>query len=59
VTGWFSPITHIEYDGVTDIEVPTTCNTTPHSLYDLQGRQLREVPQKGVYIQDGKKYIAK
>ncbi len=26
-------------------------------LYDLQGRQLRHAPAKGVYIQDGKKYI--
>jgi hypothetical protein len=26
-------------------------------LYDLQGRQLRHAPTKGVYIQDGKKFI--
>ena len=26
-------------------------------LYDLQGRRLQYAPAKGVYIQDGKKYI--
>ena len=30
----------------------------PH-LYDLQGRQLRHAPAKGVYIQDGKKRVVK
>lgn len=28
-------------------------------LYDLQGRQLRHAPAKGVYIQDGKKRVVK
>ena len=28
-------------------------------LYDLQGRQLRHAPVKGVYIQDGKKRVVK
>jgi hypothetical protein len=26
-------------------------------LYDLQGRRLASPPEKGVYIQDGKKYV--
>ena len=30
-----------------------------HSLYDLQGRRLQDKPSKGVYIQDGKKYLVK
>ena len=37
---------------------------TPHSslltpLYDLQGRQLKAAPQKGIYIKNGKKYVAR
>ena len=28
----------------------------PH-LYDLQGRRLNGIPQKGVYIQNGRKYV--
>ena len=28
-------------------------------LYDLQGRRLQGKPSKGVYIQDGKKYMVK
>ena len=38
----------------------------PHAIYDLQGRRLplngckqQQTPQKGVYIQNGKKYIVK
>ena len=27
------------------------------SIYDLQGRQLNGIPQKGVYIKNGKKYV--
>ncbi len=29
----------------------------PHTVYDLQGRRLASVPQKGLYIRNGKKYI--
>ena len=29
------------------------------SFYDLQGRRLQGKPEKGVYIQDGKKYLVK
>ena len=37
-----------------------TDNSTIESrLYDLQGRQLRHAPTKGVYIQDGKKWVVK
>ena len=28
-------------------------------LYDLQGREVNEPAQKGIYIKNGKKYIAK
>ena len=37
---------------------------TPHSslltpLYDLQGRRLNGTPQRGLYIKNGKKYVAR
>ena len=28
------------------------------AIYDLQGRRLASTPQKGIYISDGKKYVA-
>ena len=28
------------------------------AIYDLQGRQLTSTPQKGIYIRNGKKYVA-
>jgi len=42
--------------------VKTVCKeTTPttSSLFDLQGRHLTAKPQKGVYIQNGRKYVVK
>ena len=27
------------------------------TLYDLQGRRIYSVPQKGIYIMNGKKYV--
>ena len=29
------------------------------AIYSIDGRRLNEVPAKGLYIQNGKKYIAK
>ena len=29
---------------------------SPNTIYDLQGRKLKQVPQKGLYIQNGKKF---
>jgi hypothetical protein len=29
------------------------------AVYDLQGRRLSEIPSKGLYIQNGKKKVAK
>ncbi len=40
--------------GIKDIPVTPTAH---HQMYDLQGRALQKAPAKGVYIQDGKKYI--
>lgn len=35
----------------------TTIPGTPLEIYDMQGRKLQQAPQKGVYIQNGKKII--
>lgn len=42
--------------------IRTISTSTPDAspkIYDLQGRRLSTKPQKGVYIQNGKKYIVK
>lgn len=41
---------------ITDIQdaLPPPAN---RSIHDLQGRQLHGIPQKGVYIQNGRKYV--
>ncbi len=36
---------------------PIMSPTTRHQIYDLYGRLLQQAPSKGVYIQDGKKYV--
>jgi hypothetical protein len=33
--------------------------TNADSTYDLQGRRLTQKPQRGVYIQNGKKVVVK
>ena len=33
--------------------------TTDDSIYDLQGRRLKQAPAKGVYIKNGKKVMVK
>ena len=39
------------------MDKPVMQPTTRHQIYDLYGRKLQQIPQKGVYIQDGKKYV--
>jgi hypothetical protein len=38
---------------------PVLSRPRTSSIYDLQGRRLQGKPEKGVYIQDGKKYLVK
>ena len=45
-----------DFNQITSIQ-STITKYPSDKLYDLQGRQLRHAPAKGVYIQDGKKYI--
>ena len=45
------------YD-LSEKETPETPQPASGIIYDLNGRRLNGVPQKGIYIQDGKKKIA-
>jgi len=41
------------------VSSPSATRHTPSPIFDLQGRRLSGKPQKGVYIQDGKKRVVK
>lgn len=45
-----------ETDGITERQAPTTGNARCH---DLQGRQLQGKPERGIYIQNGRKVVIK
>ena len=47
-------------NGTTDITptIHTIDNDGTHNYFDLQGRRLNGKPEKGIYIENGKKYIA-
>ena len=36
-----------------------SCSYQPSPIFDLQGRRLSEKPKRGMYIQNGKKYVVK
>lgn len=40
-------------------QLTSTQSPEGEAIYDLAGRKLNVIPQKGVYIRNGKKYIAK
>ena len=42
--------------GTTGVEAVRQ-SVTPAEIYDLQGRRLSQQPRKGIYIQNGKKYM--
>ena len=46
------------WDGSNGIQTLKAQGET-HALYDLSGRRLQQKPQKGIYIQDGKKVLVK
>ncbi len=46
-----------ESDGIHD--ATTTGANAPTLIYDLQGRRLQSIPQRGIYIVNGKKVIVK
>jgi hypothetical protein len=44
----------------TGIQSQTTTKFDPaNSIYDLSGRKVQGTPQKGVYIQGGKKHVVR
>ena len=43
--------------GISTIEAAADLRNT--GIYDLTGRRLETIPQKGIYIKDGKKYVAR
>jgi len=52
------PISITSYETtVRNVSIATTDASS--EIYDLQGRRLSAIPPKGVYIQNGKKYVVK
>ena len=41
------------------LSFPLSSEENDGAVYDLTGRRLQQVPQRGVYIRDGKTYIAR
>ena len=44
---------------ITRIDTPAAEAGSRAAIYDMNGRQLNTKPDNGIYIQDGKKYMAK
>ena len=57
--GQFAPgyFTDINSTGVKEVTTVKMTGYTP--TYNLQGQSLKSVPEKGIYIQNGKKYVLK
>jgi len=49
---------HIDFYQTLSVN-PVFSRPRASSFYDLQGCRLQDKPSKGVYIQDGKKYLVK
>jgi hypothetical protein len=43
--------------GTTEIELPTANSQQPTAVYDLQGRRIEKIVEKGMYIINGKKVV--
>ena len=52
---WFAPLN----SGTTGIETIDQSALNSDDCYDLQGRRVENVGQKGIYIKNGKKYVVK
>ena len=44
-------------DGIDKVQEFKSSRVQEGAIYDLQGRRLQKAPQKGIYIQDGKKRV--
>ena len=47
----------MEMETVIEGRTPAPSPGERETIYDLQGRKLLRAPQKGIYIQDGKKVV--
>ena len=45
--------------GTTEIEMPMSNGQQPAAIYDLTGRRITEIVEKGIYIVNGKKVVIK
>lgn len=45
--------------GTTEIEMPMANGQQPAAIYDLTGRRITEIVEKGIYIVNGKKVVIK
>ena len=54
-------VTDVQGPRVQDLTVINEITETPvtSTLYDLSGRRLNAIPERGIYIQNGKKYIVR
>ena len=59
--GQVLPLGTYAYDSTVGIATPPSrpCRSAASPLFDLQGRRFSVQPQRGVYIQDGRKKVAK
>ena len=59
--GWknFTDIREMDGTGIGDVQIGNADSTSSIVIYDLQGRRLNATPQKGIYIQNGKKKLVK
>ena len=55
ISAWALDTKRYDPTGITVIE---ECETTGNVCFDLQGRRLNSTPQRGLYIRNGKKYVA-
>ena len=46
-------------EGTTEIEVPATNDLQPAVIYDLTGRRIEKIVEKGIYIVNGRKVVIK
>ena len=55
--GWREFFDIREYDPLGISELAEPLQEKREGIYDLQGRKLSSIPAKGIYIQNGKKYV--
>ena len=59
MTNFFYFVNNEMIDQLTGIYTQTVEHPKPDGIYDLTGKQIQGNPSKGIYIQNGKKYVVK